>query len=99
MQKGLKLINFYPNYVMKKHLFDHSKKIKLNHPNFNKGKCHLNKNNSIILSRTFVNEVSKVFNLRVTDNYSSINTEGCDTNVLCNINKVGDCNNILKVCN
>ena len=39
---------------------DHSKKIKPNQ--LNKGKLHLNKNGSNILSRTFVNEVSRLFN-------------------------------------
>ena len=39
------------------YLIDHSKKIY-----FNKGKLHLNKNGSNILSRTFVNEISRVFN-------------------------------------
>ena len=42
------------------YLIDHSKKIKPNH--LNKGKLHLNKNGSNILSRTFVNEISRVFN-------------------------------------
>ena len=38
---------------------DHSKKIKTNH--LNEGKLHLNKNGSNILSRTFVNEIARVF--------------------------------------
>ena len=42
------------------YLIDHSKKIKSNH--LNKGKLHLNKNGSNILSRTFVHEISRVFN-------------------------------------
>ena len=42
------------------YLIDHSKKIKPNH--LNKGKLHLNKNVSNILSRTFANEISRVFN-------------------------------------
>ena len=42
------------------YLIDHSKKIKPNH--LNKGKLHLNKNGSNILSSTFVNEISRVFN-------------------------------------
>ena len=42
------------------YIIDHSKKIKLNH--LNKGKLHLNKNGSNILSRTFVNEIPRVFN-------------------------------------
>ena len=41
-------------------LIDHLKKIKPNH--LNKGKLHLNKNGSDILSQTFVNEISRVFN-------------------------------------
>ena len=42
------------------YLIDHSKKIKPNH--LNKGKLHLNKNGSNILSRTFVNQISRAFN-------------------------------------
>ena len=42
------------------YLIDHSKKIKPN--DLNKGKLHLNKNGQNILSRTFVNEISRVFN-------------------------------------
>ena len=42
------------------YLIDHSKKIKPNH--LNKGKLHLNKNGSNVLSHTFVNEISRVFN-------------------------------------
>ena len=42
------------------YLIDHSKKINPNH--LNKGKLHLNKNDSNLLSRTFVNEISWVFN-------------------------------------
>ena len=76
------------------YLIDHSKKIKPNH--LNKGKLHLNKNGSNILSRTFVNEISRVFNWRVANNNSSINIEGCNTSVLHDINKVSDCNNTLK---
>ena len=76
------------------YLIDHSKKIKPNH--LNKGKLHLNKNGSNILSRTFVNEISRVFNWRVADNNSSINIKGCYTRVLHDINKVSDCNNTLK---
>ena len=41
-------------------LIDHSKKIKPNH--LSKGQLHLNKNGSNIMSRTFVNEISRVFN-------------------------------------
>ena len=55
------------------YLIDHSKKIKPNH--LNKGKLHLNKNSSNILSRTFANEISRVFNWRVADNKSSIHIE------------------------
>ena len=76
------------------YLIDNSKKIKPNH--LNKGKLHLNKNGSNILSRTFVNEISRVFNWRVADNNSSINIEGCNTSVLHYINKVSDWNNTLK---
>ena len=52
MRKGAKLIIFYPNCVMKKnnYLFDYSERIKQNH--LNKGKLHLNKNASNILSRS-----------------------------------------------
>ena len=70
------------------YLIDHSKKIKPNH--LNKGKLHLNKNGSNILSRTFVNEISRVFNWRVADNNSNINIEGRNTSVLHDINKMGD---------
>ena len=42
------------------YLIDHSKKIKSNH--LNKSKLHLNKNGSDILSRSFANEISRVFN-------------------------------------
>ena len=76
------------------YLIDHSKKIKPNH--LNKGKLHLNKNGSNILSRTFVNKISRVFNRQVADNNSSINIERCNTGVLHDINKVSDCNNTLK---
>ena len=48
------------------------------------------------MSRTFVYEISRVFKLWVADNNSSINIEGCNTSVLHDINKVGDCNNNLK---
>ena len=76
------------------YLIDNSKKIKPNH--LNKGKLHLNKNGSNILSRTFVNKISRVFNRQVADNNSSINIERCNTGVLHDINKVSDCNNTLK---
>ena len=76
------------------YLIHHSKKIKTNH--LNKDKLYLNKNGSNILSRTFVNEISRVFNWRVANNNSSINIEGCNTSVLHDINKVSDCNNTLK---
>ena len=76
------------------YLIDHSKKIKPNH--LNKGKLHLNKNGSNILSRTFVNKISRVFNWQVADNSSNINIERCNTSVLHDINKVSDCNNTLK---
>ena len=56
------------------YLIDYPKKIKPNHPN--KGKLHLNKNDSNILSRTFVNEISRVFNWQIADNNSRINIEG-----------------------
>ena len=68
------------------YLIHHSKKIKTNH--LNKDKLHLNKNGSDILSSTFVNEISRVFNWRVADNNSSINIKGCYTRVLHDINKV-----------
>ena len=42
------------------YLIDQSKKIKPNH--LNKGRLHLNKNGSNILSHTFVNKISRVFN-------------------------------------
>ena len=42
------------------YLIDHSKRIKPQH--LNKGKLHLNKNGSKILSNNFVGEISKVFN-------------------------------------
>ena len=71
------------------YLIDHSKKIKPNH--LNKSKLYLNKNGSNILSRTFVNEISRVFNWRVADNNSNINIERCNTIVLHDISKVGDC--------
>ena len=48
------------------------------------------------MSRTFGNEISRVFNWRVANNNSSINIEGCNTSVLHDINKVSDCNNTLK---
>ena len=76
------------------YLIHHSKKIKTNH--LNKDKLHLNKNGSDILSSTFVNEISRVFNWRVADNNSSIKIEGCNTSVLHYINKVSDWNNTLK---
>ena len=41
------------------YLIDYSKKIKPNY--LNKGKLHLNKNGSNILSCTFVNEISRIF--------------------------------------
>ena len=44
----------------KMYLIDHSEKIKPNH--LNKGKLHLSKNGPNILSRTSVNEISRVFN-------------------------------------
>ena len=75
------------------YLIDQSKKIKPNH--LNKGRLHLNKNGSNILSHTFVNKISRVFNWQVADNNSSINIERCNTSVLHDINKVSDCNNIL----
>ena len=43
----------------------------------NQSKLHLNKNGSNILSRTFVYEISRVFNGRIADNNSSIYIEGC----------------------
>ena len=76
------------------YLIHHSKKVKTNH--LNEGKLYLNKNGSNILSRTFVNEISRVFNWRVADNNSSINIEGCNTSVLHYINKVSDWNNTLN---
>ena len=76
------------------YLIDHSKKIKTNH--LNKGKLHLKKNSSNILSSTFVNEVSRVFNQWVANNNSSINIKGCNATVLHDISKVSDCNNTLK---
>ena len=51
-----------------------------------------------ILSRTFVTEISRVFNRRVADNNSSINIEECNTSVLHNINKMGDCNKLKSLC-
>ena len=76
------------------YLIHHSKKVKTNH--LNEGKLYLNKNGSNFLSRTFVNEISRVFNWRVADNNSSINIEGCNTSVLHYINKVSDWNNTLN---
>ena len=67
------------------YIIDNSKKIKPNHLN-------LNKNDSNILSRTFINEISR----RVFDDNSSISIEGCNTSVIYDINKVGDCDNTLK---
>ena len=43
-----------------------------------------NKNGSNILICTFIN------------NYSTVNIEGCNTSVLYEINKMGDCNNTLS---
>ena len=68
------------------YIIDNSKKIKPNHLN-------LNKNDSNILSRTLINEI---FNWRVFDDNSSISIEGCNTSVIYDINKVGDCDNTLK---
>ena len=76
------------------YLIHYSKKVKTNH--LNEGKLYLNKNGSNFLSRTFVNEISRVFNWRVADNNSSINIEGCNTSVLHYINKVSDWNNTLN---
>ena len=76
------------------YLIDHSKKIKPNH--LHKGKLYLNNNGSNILSRTFVNKISRVFNWWVADNNSGINIEGCKTSALHDINKVSDCNNTLN---
>ena len=56
----------------------------------------MDKSGSNILSLTFVNNISWVFNRRVADNNLSINIEGRNTSVLHDINKVGDCNNTLK---
>ena len=74
------------------YLIDHSKNINPNH--LNKGKLHLNKKGSNILSRTFVNEISRVFNWRGADNNSNMNIEGRNTSVSHDINKMGDCNKL-----
>ena len=74
------------------YLIDHSKNINPNH--LNKGKLHLNKKSSNILSRTFVNEISRVFNWRGADNNSYMNIEGRNTSVSHDINKMGDCNKL-----
>ena len=47
----------------------------------NKGKLHLNKNGWNVLSRTFVNEISMIFNWQVIDNSSNINIKGCSASV------------------
>ena len=47
-----------------------------------------------ILSCTFVNEILRIFNWPVADSNSSINIEGCNTSLLHDISKVGDCNKL-----
>ena len=51
------------------HLIEHSWKIKSHH--INRGKLHLNKKGSTVLSNTFVREISRVF----TDNLKIILAE------------------------
>ena len=48
------------------------------------------------MSRTFVKEISRAFNLRGADNNSNINIGGCNTSVLHDVNKESDCNDTLK---
>ena len=61
MKKELKLNSYLKELCKKKNIFlvDNSKKVKAQH--LNKGKLHLTKFGSKVLSNNFVNEISKVF--------------------------------------
>ena len=60
-EKGIEVNSYLKELCKKKNIFlvDNSKKIKAQH--LNKGKLHLTKFGSKVLSNNFVNEISKVF--------------------------------------
>ena len=75
-------------------LIDNSRKIKAQH--LNKGKLHLTKYGSRILSNNFVNEISKVLHWQIDRGNSNANVEECNFKDDLTAKKYGECNITLK---
>ena len=75
------------------YLIDHSTRIKRNH--LNKGKLHLNKKGTKLLSDIFVKELSKVFNWHNLDNLSK-QFDVCDSDESLDAESATDCKKFLK---
>ena len=75
-------------------LIDSSRKIKAQH--LNKGKLHLTKYGSRILSNNFVNEISKVLHWQIDRGNSNANVEECNFKDDLTAKKYDECNITLK---
>ena len=75
-------------------LTDSSRKIKAKH--LNKGKLHLTKYDSRILSNNFVNEISKVLHWQIDRVQSNANVEECNFKDDLTAKKYNECKITLK---
>ena len=95
-EKGMEVNLHLKELSKEKNIFliDNSRKIKAQH--LNKGKLHLTKYGSRILSNNFVNEISKVLHWQIDRGNSNANVEDCNIKDDLTANKYDECNITLK---
>ena len=95
-EKGMEVNLHLKELSKEKNIFliDNSRKIKAQH--LNKGKLHLTKYGSRILSNNFVNEISKVLHWQIDRGNSNANVEECNFKDDLTAKKYNECNITLK---
>ena len=95
-EKGMEVNLHLKELSKEKNIFliDNSRKIKAQH--LNKGKLHLTKYGSRILSNNFVNEISKVLHWQINRGNSNTNVAECNFKDDLTSKKYGGCNITLK---
>ena len=95
-EKGMEVNLHLKELSKEKNIFliDNSRKIKAQH--LNKGKLHLTKYGSRILSNNFVNEISKVLHWQIDRGNSNANVEECNFKDDLTAKKYDECNITLK---
>ena len=75
------------------YLIDHSRKIKTHH--LNRGKLHLNKKGSTVLSNTFITDIFRAFNRQFKNN-SGRNFKKCNSDISLDVVQLSSCDKTLK---